>query len=652
MSRWDRARLGLPVVVATAAVVFTILQLARPELWCADGYYHIRAAQILRSHGISRTFPWWQETFLRDRWADKDFLYHVLLIPFTFGDLVGGARAAAVVFATGFLATFHEALRRLSVPCPTAWTLALLAFAPMLLARLSFPRGFVLALALAIAGTTAIFLGRHRVAFGIAAAYAWTHISYHLLPCVALLHALQRRKDEGPRFRTTLWTLGGMTAGVVVHPYFPNNLRLWWVQNVEVLWTGWAARDELRLGQELLPPDAAMLLTLNAGIFLCFLGALWLLARGARPSAEAPTALLVGVGFLALTFRSTVFLEFAFPFLMLFAAIVVRDTGFRFRRGALVPIGVVAILLTMRTVFTMSEMAPRKRLPDLWEAAAYLRDHVPDGETVFHSDWDEFPQLYFAAPKLHYLVGLDPTFMLATNRGRLRLYHDVAYGTAGDPYDAIRRTFGSRFVFATADDGAFLRTMRRDPRFRERYRDGDASVFELEDDATPPTGWRVSGPWPDPTRTLFAQRLDPDKGERHARVETAGFVDLARALESDLSEACAVAEADVETTGAVTLGVASDDEIRVWVGENEVYARSPIRAPRPGAPGGPPLALEELDASPADVAERLIAITLAAPAPVTIQACRLGEDFGFYVATARAPTGATASPRSGAPPPR
>ncbi|HJQ97674.1 MAG TPA: hypothetical protein VJ826_05120, partial [Candidatus Polarisedimenticolaceae bacterium] len=208
-----RDRLGLITVVAVAAVVFTLLQLARQELWDVDGYYHIRAAELLRSHGISRTFPWWQETFLRDRWADKDFLYHLLLIPFTFGDLVAGARAGAVVFATGMVATFHEVLRRLSVRRPALWTLALLAFSPMLLGRLAFPRGFVLAITLALAGTAAIFLGRYRVAAAIAAAYAWTHISYHFLPCVALVHDLVPRGDGRRSFRTTLWTLGGTAAG-------------------------------------------------------------------------------------------------------------------------------------------------------------------------------------------------------------------------------------------------------------------------------------------------------------------------------------------------------------------------------------------------------------------------------------------------------
>ena len=601
-SRWG----GLVTVVFVAAVVVTLLEIARPELWCVDGYYHIRAAEMLRSQGIARTFPWWQETFLRDRWADKDFLYHLFLIPFTLGDLVTGARAAAVVCATAMVATFHEVLRRLSVPRPAAWTLALLAFAPMLLARLAFPRGFVLAIALSLAGTAAIFLGRHRAAGAIAAAYAWTHISYHVLPCLALVHELQPREDGRRSFRTTLWTLGGMILGVVVNPYFPNNLRLWWVQNIHVLSTGWAHREDLRLGQELLPPDPRTLLTLNAGIFLCFAGALWLLARAPRRSTDASTALFVAAGFTALTFRSTVFLEFAFPFTMLFAALVVRDAGLRVGSLTRIVLAVAALVLCWRTTATMVELAPRKRLPDLWGAAAYLRDHVPDGETVFHSDWDEFPPLYFTAPELHYLVGLDPTFMLVTDRARWRLYHDLAYGRVADAYAPIRSHFRSRFVLATADDEDFLRVMRRDPRFHEAYRDATASVFELEEDGRPAQVWTVRG----------------------TRIPTAGFVDLAPVSGTDR---CATAETDVAGTGPFTLGIASDDEVRLLVNDREVYARSPRNDPRAGVPGGRPISLDDLDAALPDTAERSIHVALAGSAHVTVEACRLGDDFGFFL---------------------
>lgn len=650
-------RLGLLLVVVAAAAVFTGLQIGRHDLWCVDGYYHIRSAEILRTQGISRSFPWWQETFLRDRWADKDFLYHLLLIPFTFGSLVIGAKVAAVVFATGTLATFHEVARRLRVPWATAFALALMAFSPMLLARLAFPRSFVLAVILALAGTAAIFRGRYRAAAAFAAIYPWAHISYHLLPCIALLHDLHRPREGGRRsFRVTAWTLGGMASGIVLNPFFPNNIRLWWVQNIHVLGGAWGGRAELRLGQELLPPMEGTLLTLNVGIFVTILAALWLLARGTRASPEAATLLLVTSGFLALSFRSVLFLEFAFPFGMLFAGVVARDRLETPQQGApsawlrrTVATAIVASSLALgaRTAGTMRELAPSKRLPDFSGASAYLRGHVPAGETLFHLDWDEFPQLFFDNPQLRFLVGLDPTFMFATDPARWGLYDDIANGMVTDAYAPIRRDFHCRWVFATEDDEEFLRVARRDPRFLERYRDLAASVFELVDDGDAIARWHVTGYWPDPARRLFDAPLPPNggggasppRGAAADGVEVAtggGFLDLARAvaLPEIAADACAVAESEIDAGagGLATLAIASDDEIRVSVNGEEVFAHSPFRTPRAGLPGGPPLALADLDKIVSETAERDVAVSFRPGSNrIGVQACRAGEDFGFFI---------------------
>ena len=118
---------GLLVVVACTAALLAGLKRATPVLNCPDGYFHIRYAEVLRTEGLSRTFPWWQETFLRDHWADKDFVLHLLLLPFAFGDLLFRAKVASVVFASAAMGVFYLAVRALRVPWPSLWALGLLA---------------------------------------------------------------------------------------------------------------------------------------------------------------------------------------------------------------------------------------------------------------------------------------------------------------------------------------------------------------------------------------------------------------------------------------------------------------------------------------------------------------------------------------------
>ena len=96
---------GLTVVLVTIVVVAAI-RFAGPPIYDGDGWYHIKYATILYHDGISRTFPWFQESFLKDRFTDLNILYHLLLIPFTFGDLPTGARIASILFAATTMGLF------------------------------------------------------------------------------------------------------------------------------------------------------------------------------------------------------------------------------------------------------------------------------------------------------------------------------------------------------------------------------------------------------------------------------------------------------------------------------------------------------------------------------------------------------------------
>src|SRR5262249_180093 len=288
-----------------------LLQRASSGLYGYDAWFHIRYAQVLRSEGFSRTFPWWQETFLRDHFADKDFLYHVLLIPFTFADLVVPPNAPPLPFAAASIVAFHLVSLRLRVPWPSLWSLALLAGSMDFLYRIAAMRPLALAVALALGGTAAILSDHRRAAFAFAALYPHAHVSFHLLPCIALLHDAVGEPDRPRSFALTRWTAAGAAAGAVLSPYFPNNLHLWWVQNVRVLALAWSDAEEMRLGADLLPRTSSDLLELSAGVFAALLIGVYLLVRSRRRGSHgAVTLFLVSSGFLGLTMLSRRFIEF------------------------------------------------------------------------------------------------------------------------------------------------------------------------------------------------------------------------------------------------------------------------------------------------------------------------------------------------------
>src|SRR5581483_5919091 len=94
---WAQAILLFAVFFAFMAGI----QFSTPNMPDNDGFYHIKMALIMREQGLKPDFIWLPLTILNEReFYDHHFLYHVALIPFTFGDLRLGAKWSAVFFAS------------------------------------------------------------------------------------------------------------------------------------------------------------------------------------------------------------------------------------------------------------------------------------------------------------------------------------------------------------------------------------------------------------------------------------------------------------------------------------------------------------------------------------------------------------------------
>jgi hypothetical protein len=612
------------LVAGVTAVLTAMTRWAGPSIYCGDGWFHVRYATILRTEGIARTFPWWQESFLATRFTDFNLLYHLLLIPFTLGNELTGARIASVVFAAAAMAAFWWCLKTLAVPWPAFFSLALLAAAPEFAYRLTYTRPLVLALALTFAGTAAILTGRGRLAFVLTFLYAHTHCSFHLLPCLALLHAVHTKKKGSGIF---IWSLGGAVAGSVFTPYFPNNLAFWWTANVSVLSASWRAGDLLRVGTEMLPVSTAELLAANLGVFAVSGIALYALTRVERVSDEARTLLVAASGFFVLTLLSQRFTELWAPFSVLLLGVVARDLGLPARvplpagawRTAGAAAAIVVLVLGLRHTLRDNGESAALEDPPRWRAAArWMKANVPPEETIFHLGWDEFPELFFEDTTHRYLIGQDATFFWVTDPARCRLWASLARGDAADAWPPVRETFGARWAFVPRRYRSFLALIRRDPRFSWAWSDSDAIVFRVDDDGAVVSGWEVS---------RWRRRGEETSPAPPVGCSTAGYVDLARAsdLPRGIADACAAATTTIvsDAGGAARLGITTDDDVIIRLNGAPVFERSPSR----------PRSLEQvLDAPATGSAEIAVPVTLrAGENRVDVDSCRAGDDFGFML---------------------
>ncbi|HKY31820.1 MAG TPA: hypothetical protein VJV23_04730 [Candidatus Polarisedimenticolia bacterium] len=605
-----------------------------------DGPYHLRYSAWIREHGVEREFPWWQETFLAREWADKDFLYHLLLIPFTYGDLAAGGKAASIVFAVALYAAVHASLALLRVRSPALWALACLLGSTTLLYRSGLVRAHVAAIALALLGTAAVLRGSIAAVAILAAAYTATHIAWHLLPAVALVHgavrwAMGRRAGWG----VLAAAVGGTVASAWASPFYPHNLKLWYVQNVQVLAMSWTpGAPDLGLGLELLPGRPADLLFYNAGPALLTLAGMAWLWRGLKrrgrgrdgQAAASVTLAAITAGFLALALLSRRFIEFWAPFSTLFSA-----SAFTWSAEAAEPSAarrhrplVAALLGGVLLLSGLHHAGQARRIVSedpglIYErCAVWIRDNVPEGATVFTTDWDEFPELFFFAPRQRYLVGLDPTFMHVTDPDRWALWREVAEARRADLAGPIVRTFRARHVFADAGYESFLERAELDRRFVPGVAGADCSVFSIRD-REPERGALEIGPW-------WREGEAPPPGPGRA---DGLFVDVAAVAAPSVSGPdCAALGGRLlaERDGSVRLILATDDVMTVSIGGILVHD---------GAKPPPPPTLDEALAQHRSGGRRrherrFEASVRAGYNDVSLTTCRSGRTWGFHLEAA------------------
>ena len=489
-------RAALAAATAWGALVFAELQWSTPHLVDRDSLYHARYAQLLPERGLSREFPWTQESVWRDGFSDKEFLFHVLLVPFCRGDdPAGGAKVAAWLLGVALVATLAGVLARNGIRAAGFWVFLVGALGNHFLFRMQEVRPAILSLILLLIGIHCLLNGRWRTLVAVGFVYSWTYTAPHLLVVFAAIDALARWA-EGGRFewRGMAHAAGGVAAGLVIHPYFPNDLRLWWVMNVEIVARAWDLGGDpvVRLGREFDSVSPRSLVVSSTLVLICFLGTFAAAAfRGGAFSPRTRRLVAFMMGGFVMYLLSGRFIEYFAPLSLLAAASAADDVvprrsgegggprdGWTWRRVSLAAVaGLLALGLTGKAVWDTAGVLKEYPAPDLQGAARWMRSNVPPGETVVHLDWGDFPQLFYYDPSHRYLVGLDPMFLYVRSPSRLRLLEDVKWGRRPlDPAE-LAEAFRSRWLV--------LRPLRRPVAeaagLAPAYEDAGGSVYRLRE---------------------------------------------------------------------------------------------------------------------------------------------------------------------------
>lgn len=514
-------------------VIFWWLQYSTDAICCGDydGYYHIKWARLLWDNMRARhfwppSFIWLPLTTLNPHdYVDHHLLYHIILIPFTwFRDLQTGAKIAAVLFAGLAVFSCYWLIVRFEIRYRLIWLVALLGSSAPFLYRLNMAKAPPFAIIFLVIGTYFLFTRKFWPILPLAFVFALTYDMFVLLVMAVVIWTIVIAwTEERFEWRPLAWVALGSVLGLVINPYFPHNLYLFYEHaRVKIV----AGDFATKVGQEWYPYDTQEFVA-NC---LVALGAMLTgyLAFGAtdRKRSERPLYFLIlSTALMLMTARWKRFAEYFPPFAVLFAAFTLEEfwrsravfthlpqdvmadlQPFLDRQEAtattkesrnrevwkVIALGIVGatlgIALFTNVYRTAKDIRDSDRRDYYAKGAAWMRANIPSGERVFNTDWDDFPRLFFFDPTHNYVSGLDPTYLLDKDRGLSDLYVDITTGETEDPGPQIRDRFGARWVFTdtTKDHDGFYDNATRSGWFDVVYEDEDCRVLHIRDKKSEP----------------------------------------------------------------------------------------------------------------------------------------------------------------------
>lgn len=523
------AQLCLAAIVI--GLIFWQLQFSTSAICCGDfdGYYHVRWSRMLweslRSHSFPPQFISLPLTTLDPKnYVDHHLLFHFFQMPFTwFGDLRLGAKIASIIFAGLAVLSCYWLLLRHRIRYPLIWLLALLACSAPFLYRLNMAKAPPFAIIYLIIGIHLLFIKKYWPLVPLGFVFALTYDMFVLLILAAFIWtAVIGWTERRVEWRPVVWVLIGTAAGLVINPYFPLNLVLFY----EHLKTKITATDfSTKVGNEWYPYDTweflgnslvacvAMLVGYLAFdpadrkrghhslFFLVFATVLMIMTARWKRIAEywPPFAVLFCAFALqhslegtrsTLTRLSTDILDELQPFLDRSPATTRTEESDLRTLVRTSVLAVVAILLGVVLFFnlsvTLKDIATSKPHEFYRAGSQWIRANVPPGQVIFNTDWDDFPRLFYFDPTHAYVSGLDPTYLYDEDVALSELYVDITLGKHADPGPVIRDRFGARYVFSDNSHGDFYDKAMVSGWFEIVYEDRDCTILHILDEKVAP----------------------------------------------------------------------------------------------------------------------------------------------------------------------
>lgn len=504
-------------------LIFYLLQFSTTAICCGDfdGYYHVQWTRELwasmKAKAFPPAFPWLPLTTLNPKdYVDHHLLFHIFQIPFVvFSDPRLGAKIASAVFGSLAVLSCYWLLLRYRLRYPLVWLVALLSCSAPFLFRMNMAKAPPFAIVYLVIAIHLFFQRKYWPLLPLALIFTWTYDLFVLLVMATVFWVLTIAiTDLRFEWRPLVFVAVGCAAGMILNPYFPENLQ----QLAEHMKIKLTVSDfNTKVGSEWYPYDSWEFLGNSAVACIAMLIGYIAFEPSERKRAHYPIFfLLLSTALMIMTARWKRIAEYWPPFAVLFAGFTLQpwlqglrpyprrlspdvleelkpffdreekfDRAFRELLKAFAAATVALVLcffLYFNLTATQKEIAQSEPHEHYRQGAQWLRDNVPPGQIIFNTDWDDFPRLFYYDPSHYYVSGLDPSYLFEKDPDLSQLYDRITLGQEKDPGPLIRDRFGARYVFSDNQHHDFFDHAQSSGWFDIVYEDTECTIMYIRNE--------------------------------------------------------------------------------------------------------------------------------------------------------------------------
>lgn len=494
-----------------------------------DSFYHAKMALLTRDRGVIEEFPWLSYTVIGENFTNQHFLYHIFLIPFvTFFHPLIGIKLATVFLGTFLILLFYGMLRSLRVKWAFVYALLLLTINPFIF-RVSLAKAPSVSLVFLLLGVYFIFNHKIKSLFFLSFLYVWAYGGFVLIliamAAFLLASYIFRRflkRPSQPRLLEKIYSLigrhrrflekkgiywkiflaatFGVIAGIVINPYFPQNLNFYYHQLIKIGIINYS--KIIGVGGEWYHYDFLGLISNTVALSMVLVVALVLFVIYFKKQSKlSVTSLLIYLLFFIFTLKSRRYVEYYVPFGLFFCAVSLNDSLRGLNLGkyfsalkklyfhnSAAKIAIIIVVLYIVIIFptvvvrdfktAKNDLSSGIAFDKFYLVAKWLENNSEPGSIVIHSDWDDFPSLFYHNDHNYYIVGLDATFMYEYNEDLYWKWVNLTLGkTVENLYSVVKNEFKASYILIEKDHQGMYGNVSRTEGFRLIYEDEQVYLY-------------------------------------------------------------------------------------------------------------------------------------------------------------------------------